>query len=258
MTTIEVQDLSKSFYPPLRLRHWIMARGTPINALNNISFKVGAGEIMGLLGPNGAGKSTILKILSTLVLPDTGTVFINNFDIVTQAQQAKNSIGWVNGDDRSLYWRLSGRDNLEFFASLYDLKPTEASYRINELLTLLDIERPHQPVAEYSSGMKHRLNLARTLLPNPAILLLDEPTKSLDPNSAESIRYFIKELATHYKKTIIIATHNLAEAAVLCDRIGLIQHGQLKACGTMSELRAQTNAPQESELEEIYKRVIRD
>ncbi|MFC1525071.1 ABC transporter ATP-binding protein [Planctomycetota bacterium] len=252
MPFIEVSNLTKHFKPALRLRHLLFwPRGKPIKALDNIRFQLDEGKILGLVGANGAGKSTLLKIISTLVLPDSGTINIGGVNAINQPEQAKQLLSWVSGEERSLYWRLSGRANLEFFAAF---SAQHAHERINELLQLLEIERPEQRIAEYSTGMKHRLNLARGLLANPRLLLLDEPTKSLDPSSSHKLRQFIKaELAQQQKKTIIMATHNLAEAESLCDVIGIIDRGEMKFCGRLAELRTMLKASNDANLETIYR-----
>lgn len=258
MSFVEIINLTKSFRPTLRLRHLLSwPRGGPIKVLDSVTFQVTRGEIFGLIGPNGTGKSTLLRIMATLILPDTGSVRINEIDIIHASEKAKEFIGLVSGEERSLYWRLSARQNLEFFSPFYNITRHEARQRINELFTLLEITAPEQRLAEYSTGMRHRLNLARGLLHNPPLLLLDEPTKSLDPTSAQKLRRFIKEELVHrQRKTIILATHNLAEAEELCDRVGIISQGRLRLCGTISELRQMVKAPPETDLEEIYQRAM--
>lgn len=254
MPFVEVTNLTKLFKPALRLRNLLFwPRGKTIKALDNINFSLEESQILGLVGANGAGKSTLLKVLSTLILPDNGTINIGKVNALNQPDKAKRLLSWVSGEERSLYWRLSGRANLDFFAAFYNLTPQQARQRIDELLTLLEIERPEQRIAEYSTGMKHRINLARGLLANPRLLLLDEPTKSLDPASSHKLRQLIKaELAQKQKKTIILATHNLAEAESLCDVIGIIDQGEMKCYGTLTELRTMLKAPASANLETIY------
>src|SRR3989338_2498774 len=142
-------------------------------ALKGINLQVKEGEIFCLLGPNGSGKTTLLKILATLILPTGGTAYINGFEIISQPMAVKASIGLVTGEERSFYWRLTGRENLEFYATLYNLRPGIAKDRINYLINLLKIESPDRRVGEYSAGMKQRLGIARGLLHDPSVLLMD-------------------------------------------------------------------------------------
>src|SRR3990172_8165098 len=163
-------------------------------ALKNVNLQIRHGEIVALLGPNGAGKTTLLKILSTLVLPTSGTAYVKGYEIVRCEDDVKKSIGLVTGEERSFYWRLTGRQNLEFFAALYGLRPDEAKPRIDALLEQLDLSAAADNMFySYSSGMKQKLALVRGLLCNPAVLFLDEPTKSVDVMTARDLRGFIKE-----------------------------------------------------------------
>lgn len=216
-----------------------------ICVLNEVSFEVKQGEIFGIIGPNGAGKTTLLKILSTLILPTKGTAHINGYDIVKEQIKVKVSIGLVTGDERSFYWRLTGRKNLEFFATFYNIPKKLAKERIDYLTDLIKIENIDKRVAEYSSGMKQRLGIARSLLHNPPVLLMDEPTKSLDPGNAYDLRLFMKEdLSKKEGKTIIIATHNLNEAKQICDNVCLLNQGKM------------FNLPRDGDLEEIYNKFV--
>ncbi len=198
------------------------------------------GTLFGLLGPNGAGKTTMIKLLSTLLLPEEGTAYVNGFDITKQANQVRSSIGVVTGGERGLYWRLTGRENLLFFARLYGVREDKARPRIDELLKLVELDdRANDNVEKYSRGMKQRLHLIRGLVHDPPILLMDEPTLGLDPNSAVVIREFIKEkLQKDQGKTILLTTHYMEEADQLCDQIAVIDHGKIIAHGTPGELKA--------------------
>ncbi len=258
MAFVEVNNLTKHFKPALRLRHLLFQpKGSTITALDNVSFSLEAGQILGLVGANGAGKSTLLKMLSTLILPDKGMINIDGVNAIKQPEKAKRLLAWVSGEERSLYWRLSGRANLEFFAAFYNLPKDKIDKRIDELLARLEIERPDQRIAEYSSGIKHRLNLARGLLANPRLLLLDEPTKSLDPTSGHKLRQFIKDdLAQQEKKTIIIATHNLHEAEEICDTIAIMDKGRIKLSGTLAQLIEKVKASPAAGIEELYHKAL--
>lgn len=253
---VETQGLTKYFPSRITLgktlRH-VFGRGEEIMALEDVTFGVDQGEIFGLIGPNGAGKTTLLKILATLILPSKGHVRIAAHDVVGEPVAVRKCIGLVSGEERSFYWRLSGRRNLEFFATYYNLSKKSAHPRIDKLIELLEISAPDRMVGKYSSGMKQRLALARGLLHDPPVVLMDEPTKSLDPGSAEKLRRFVKEyLCLNGKKTIIWATHNLQEAEKECDRIGLINQGRLIAVGTMEELRVKAGLGRSACLEEVY------
>ena len=206
-------------------------------AVEGVNLTVQAGSVLAILGPNGAGKTTLLRILAGLVLPSAGDAHICNLDVIQGEARAKGVVGISLGDDRSLYARLSGQQNLEFFAALHGLSRREARQRIDEVSNVLEIPLD-QTVQESSSGIRQRLLIARALLHDPAVLLLDEPTKSLDPASAQGLRDFIKErLARHLGKTVVIATHNLAEAESLGDQIAIMKRGRIRGCGTLDVLR---------------------
>ncbi len=219
------------------LRH-PFRRPEKIRALRGVDLQVRPGEIFGLLGPNGAGKTTLLKILCCLVLPDAGRATIHGHE-TTHEKRVKPLIGLVNTDERSFYWRLSGRENLRFFAVLYDVPRESTETRIGELLELVDMSRAaDQRFAEYSAGMKQRLAIARALLHDPPVLMMDEPTRSLDPAASLHLRSFIgQELRTRAAKTIVLATHNLAEADSLCDRLAILVEGRIRETGTPAEIR---------------------
>ena len=209
-----------------------------VEALRGVDLHVKTGEIFGLLGPNGAGKTTLVKILSCLVLPDRGRAVVGGED-VRHEDKVKPRIGLVHSDERSFYWRLSGRENMRFFARLYDVPSRVLNGRIDELLTRVDLtEAADRRFSDYSSGMKQRLAVARALLHDPPILLMDEPTRSLDPAASLALRSFIRdELKGRDGKTILLATHNLREAEVLCDRIAILVQGTVRQIGTVAEVR---------------------
>jgi ABC-2 type transport system ATP-binding protein len=206
-------------------------------ALDGVNLTVKAGSVLAILGPNGAGKTTLLRILAGLVLPSAGNAKICGLDIIQENGRARSLVGVSLGDDRSLYARLSGRRNLEFFAALHGMSRREAQQRIDELGNVLEIPLD-QSVQASSAGIRQRILIARALLNDPSVLLLDEPTKSLDPASAQNLRGFIRErLARHLGKTVIIATHNLGEAELLGDEIAIMKQGRIRACGTLDVLR---------------------
>ena len=206
-------------------------------AVEGVNLSVQTGSVLAILGPNGAGKTTLLRILAGLALPSSGDARICGLDVIQEEGRARGLVGVSLGDDRSLYARLSGRRNLEFFGALHGLSRPEARQHIDEVSNVLEIPLD-QTVQACSSGIRQRLLIARALLHDPAVLLLDEPTKSLDPASAQGLRSFIKErLARHLGKTVVIATHNLAEAESLGDQIAIMKRGRIRGCGTLDVLR---------------------
>lgn len=255
--TVEIDGLTKYF--PARMTFGntlenIFGRQKPIVALEDVTFKVGQGEIFGLIGPNGAGKTTLLKILATLILPSKGSARVKGYEVAARPDAVRGYIGLVSSEDRSLYWRLSGKQNLEFFAAFCGLPKRLARSKIDELSQLLDIPAPDRMVGKYSAGMKQRLSLARGLLHDPAILLMDEPTRSLDPGGAGYLCTFARDYLCGKKgKTIIWATHSLPEAQSTCDRIGLLNRGRIIAQGSLDELRQRTGLQRTASLDDIYK-----
>ena len=239
--TVETSRLSKTYIRRKSIRDWFTHPSMPsekVEALKDVDLHIEKGEIFGFLGPNGAGKTTLLKILSCLILPTRGTATVNGFD-TRHEKKVKQSIGLVTSDERSFYWRLSGVENLKFFARLYNLPSEKISGRVQELIGRMELnDVAGRPFMSYSSGMKQRLSIARALLHNPPILFMDEPTKSLDPQNAINIREFVKEeLNGAEGKTIILATHNLREAEILCDRIAIIAEGVIKEIGTVERIK---------------------
>jgi ABC-2 type transport system ATP-binding protein len=238
---IEGFQLEKSFAKKRSLKElFTNPFGSPgfVRALRGVDLHVKTGEIFGLLGPNGAGKTTLVKILSCLVLPDRGRALIGGVD-VRHENDVKARLGLVHSDERSFYWRLSGRDNLRFFARLYDVPGKRIESRIDELLRKVDlVDAAPRRFSDYSSGMKQRLAIARALLHDPPILLMDEPTRSLDPAASLSLRALIRdELKARDGKTILLATHNLHEAEALCERTAILVQGQVRQIGTIAEIR---------------------
>ena len=236
---IETLNLTKTFKGSNGLFRR-SANGQPdswIRAVDGLSLTVEAGSVLAILGPNGAGKTTLLRILAGLVLPTSGHASVCGLDVIQEEDHVKGMVGVSLGDDRSLYARLSGRRNLDFFAALHGLSRREATQRIDELGRILEIPLD-QSVQASSAGIRQRILIARALLHDPSVLLLDEPTKSLDPASAQSLRGFIREsLARHLGKTVLIATHNLAEAELLGDEIAIMKQGRICGRGTLDALR---------------------
>jgi len=225
--------------------------------LKDINLEVKSGEIFAIVGPNGVGKTTLIKILCGLILPTSGNTWVCGYDIVKDEYKVKSRIGLVTGYERSFYWRLTGRQNLHFFAKLYGLSKLDIIKRINELSSLLDIEEElDKRFQKCSSGFKQRLAIARGLLSNPEVLFMDEPTRSLDPVASKNLRIFIKEdLCWRQKRTIFFSTHDLYEAEFLADRIALIHKGRIIDSGTLQELRSNVDKDKAT-LEEIFEYYI--
>ena len=234
MAAIEVSKLKRSFKASLG----VLKRKTKIiNAVDGISFDVQKGELFGLLGPNGAGKTTTVKMLTTLLIPSGGSARIADMDVVRDAEKIRSHIGFIFGGERGLYWRLSGIDNLRYFASLYYVDPDIAKKRIPYLMELVGLEdRGKEKVEGYSRGMKQRLHIARALIHDPEILFLDEPTIGLDPVGARELRQMVLDLQSE-KKTILLTTHYMFEADALCQRIAVINHGKIIALDTPTNLK---------------------
>ena len=250
--TIETFDLTKKFPRSKNPLTKIFSKsGEEVTAVNQVNFKVREGELFGILGPNGAGKTTLIKLLCTLLLPTEGTAHICGYDIIKEEDRVKESITLVTGEERSFYWRLTGRQNLLFFASLQNLSKSKSNERIEELLTILDLkEFADKRFESYSTGMKQKFSIVRGLLTDPEVLFMDEPTRSLDPTAAYRTREFIKKrIVKGEKKTIFFATHNLSEATRLCDRIAIINNGEIKVCATLRELQKMIQEPHKIILE---------
>ncbi len=237
---VEVRGLVKRFPDRRGWREGIRHPfgGTKTEVLHGISLSVQAGEFFGVLGPNGAGKSTLFKILATLVLPDDGTVRIAGVDPVADPNAVRRLLTPVVPDDRSLYWRLTGRQNLELYAALYRVAPASVDTEVDQILESVGLTEAAEKMAgTYSSGMKQRLLIARALLGRPKVLLLDEPTRSLDPVGARDFREFLRtELVKRRGCTVLLATHNAEEAFGLCDRVAVLDKGTFVALGPTQEL----------------------
>lgn len=227
---IETWDIAKTYRAPFRglsVSWWSPAA---VEALRGITIQIARGEIFGLLGPNGAGKTTMLRLLATLIVPTRGGGRIDGADLVGQAASVRRAVAYASGDERGFYGRLSGHENLEFFAGLLGLPPRDAGRRVDDVLEQLDLgPMARRPVAQYSRGMRQRLCIARALLGTPRVLLLDEPTRSLDPVMATGFRRLVCRLSTDTAMTIVLASHDLAEAEQLCHRVAVLRHGSLCA-----------------------------
>lgn len=229
---ILIKNLTKSY------RRQIKNKGIKyekIIAIDNLNLTIKKGEIFGFIGPNGAGKTTTLKILSTLIIPDHGSVTIDGYDLIKEPDLIKRNIGLLTGEFvRSLYWRLTVKQNLKFFANLKEIK--DSDNKINELIHLFRLEeQKNEQVMKLSTGMKHKLALAVGLLHDPKVLFLDEPLTGIDPVTAYEIKGLIKNKFTD--KTIIWASHNLYEVEEMCHKIALVNNGKIILEGDPNSLK---------------------
>jgi len=245
MSAISIRNLSKTYpvgFPRVRAFFRRPVK-EPVEALREVSFTVDTGEIFGLIGRNGAGKTTLTKIVATLVQPTTGNVSVRGHDSVDHDEQVRREIGLATAEERSFYWRLTAEQNLMFFARLHGLSDRAAKRRIKELFTQLELDEvARRRFGELSTGNKQRLAVARALLPDPPVLLLDEPTRSLDPLAAARMRDMIRSLAKQdLPVTIFLTSHNLAEVETLCARVAIISRGRIRAIDTPKNLRDLTS-----------------
>lgn len=231
---IETQELSKKF------DNFLAVRG--------VSLQLKAGEVLALLGPNGAGKTTTVRMLTSILAPTSGWARVAGYDVVSQAKQVRASVG-VLTEQHGLYARMFADEYLDFFGQIYRLDSTRRSARSKELLIRFGLypDRKRR-IGEYSKGMRQKLALARAMLHEPPVLLLDEPTSAMDPESAHLVRDSIRALRSA-ERAIIICTHNLAEAEALADQIAIIRRGRIIACGTPSALKARLLGPAEYQVD---------
>lgn len=241
MTAISIRNLSKTYPVPFRRLREFFRRPVkdPVEALRDVSFAVETGEIFGLIGRNGAGKTTLTKIVATLVQPTTGTVAVRGNDSVTHDERVRREIGLATAEERSFYWRLTSEQNLLFFARLHGLSDRVSKQRIKDLFAQLELDEvARRRFGELSTGNKQRLAVARAMLSSPPVLLLDEPTRSLDPLAAARMREMIRALAEQDPPvTILLTSHNLAEVETLCARVAVISRGRIRAIDTPKNLR---------------------
>jgi ABC-2 type transport system ATP-binding protein len=250
---IEVTGLTKVFEKGRRTI-WQRLRREPdmretFVAVNGIDLRVERGEIFGVLGPNGAGKTTTLRMLATLLEPTSGEVKILGIDVKTNPRDIRANLGAMLSGERSLYWKLTARENLEYFAALYHVPPKETGPRIDAALVAVKLaDRADDYVERYSTGMRQRLALARALLPDPPLVILDEPTVGLDPQAARDLRDRVRELKRQ-GRTVLLTTHYMEEADQLCDRVAIIDHGEIVALDTPAALKRRIRAEEVVTLE---------
>jgi ABC-2 type transport system ATP-binding protein len=227
--------------------------------LQNIHLSVKGEEILALVGPNGAGKTTLLKIFASLIMPTGGKALVCGYDVMREPIQAKRKIGFLPSEERSFYWRLSGIHNLRFFASLHNIRGKESNSKIKAALEAVGLkDKGNVPFKEYSSGMKQALGIARTVLHDPPVLLLDEPTRSLSPDVARKAQELIHNKAIKEGKTILISSHNLTEVEELADRIAVLHHGTIKALGSLNDLKTQAGLSQSTDMDTLFEHFTND
>jgi len=253
VAAVETKDLVKVFERGRRTI-WQRIRREPdkrdrFRAVDGIDLVVEPGEIFGLLGPNGAGKTTTMKMLATLLIPTSGTIRVLGIDPMERPREVRARLGAMLSGERSLYWKLTGRENLEYFAALYHVPPRETKARIANVLAAVKlVDRAEDYVERYSTGMRQRLALARALLPDPPLVVLDEPTVGLDPQASRDLRDRVRELKSQ-GRTVLLTTHYMEEADQLCDRVAIIDHGRIVALDTPAALKRTIRAEEVVHLE---------
>ena len=247
---IRVEDLCKTYQVRQR-KGLFKSERRLVEALNKVDLEVKAGEIFGLLGPNGAGKTTLIKILTTLLLPTSGEAWVNGYHVQRDENKVRASVGCMLMGERGLYWKLTGRENLEYFGALYHLNQARRKRRSDEIIALLNLaDIADRTVETYSSGQKMKLAFGKALVNDAPLLVLDEPTNTLDVPSASELRAIVRDLNTQ-GKTIVYTTHIMVEAETLCNRVAIIDRGQLLALGTVRELKADLQQDQVTHFEGV-------
>jgi len=237
---IEIKNVSRTYNGTVGV---VKKKKELVTAVKDMSFDVYKGEIFGLLGPNGAGKTTTIKMMTTLLTPTSGSMTILGYDCKKNPKAIRPRINFVFGGERNLYWRLSAKDNLEFFADLYLVPRSKQKKIIPEILKRVGLyDKKDRKVEAFSKGMKQRLQIAKALLNEPEILFLDEPTIGLDPVGARDLRGIIRDIASN-NTTVVLTTHYMPEAEELCDRIAIVNQGELVALNKVSGLREMINEP---------------
>lgn len=238
---IEVKNLSKQF--------------KKVNAVDNISFTVNEGEIVGLLGENGAGKTTTLRMLATMLKPTGGTAVINGFDIIQEPSKVRGNIGILFGGEVGLYDRLTAKENIKYFAELNGMSKEETEKSIEYLSNMLDMnEYLNRRVGKFSRGMKQKVAIARSIVHEPGVMLFDEPTAGLDVTASRIVQDFILKCRQE-KKAIVFSSHSMSEVEKLCDRIVIIHKGRILETGTVDDLKSKYNS---DDMEDIFMRLVGD
>lgn len=254
---IEIINLNRDYQTKIGI---IKQKKITVNAIKNITFSVSSGEIFGILGPNGAGKTTLIKVMTTLLFPTSGTVNILGYDVVKQDKEIRPRINFVFGGERSLYGRVSAEDNLQFFCDQYLIPRKYQKDLIEKLLKKVNLyDKKKYNVETFSRGMKQKLHIARSLINNPDIIFLDEPSIGLDPIASKELKILIKELSLQ-GKTIILTTHIMSEAEELCDRFAILNRGQLIDLGNFDYFKQKYKDDDyvEPNLADIYVKIVEE
>lgn len=241
-----VDGVAKSFPQSFDLPAYLRARGAvpQREVLRDVFLDAAPGEVVGLLGANGAGKTTLLKMIAAIVLPSSGVVTVGGIDTSRRPMQARRLLGFAPADHRSFYYRLTAMQNLQYFGTMAGIAPDALAGRIAATMRFVDLDEDlNRTFSVFSSGMRHRLAIARALLHDPALVLLDEPTHSLDPVHAAQLRTFIRNRLARSGKTIVVSTNMLDEAWELCDRVAVLREGRIAAFDAPSRLRAHMRVP---------------
>lgn len=241
---ILIENIKMNFPLPKRYKDYIFRpfQGSEkFIALKNINLLINAGDRVAFLGINGAGKTTLLKLIGGLLYPSCGNITIDSFDTMQHNLKARKAVGFVLNEERSFYWRLTGRQNLEFFGNLDNITGFKLNNKVEELLNLVGLGKGGDKlVATYSSGMKQRLAIARGLLSDPQILILDEPTRALDPAAVEDVKTLIaKNIHEDVKRTLLIATHRFDEAEALCNKVCVMRCGEVLAFNSIKDIKTE-------------------
>lgn len=236
---LEVKNLTKKF--------------KDVTVVENLSFKVEAGEVVGLLGENGAGKTTTLRMISTMLKVSSGEIKVNDFDATKEADKVRGEIGILFGGEVGLYDRLTGRENIQYFGNLFGMKDDQVSRRIDELASEFGmIEYINKRVGKFSRGMKQKVSIARSIVQNPSVMLLDEPCTGLDVSATRIVHHFIKKCQSE-NKTILFSSHSMVEVEKLCDRVIIIHKGKLIENATVQELKEKYK---NEDLEDVFVSLI--
>jgi ABC-type multidrug transport system ATPase subunit len=234
---LQVESVSKTFPRP-PLLHRLLVRGASdaaVEVLRQVDLTVARGEVVGLVGPNGAGKSTLIRIIATVLDLTSGRVTVDGHDVRQQPLEVRRRLGLVLSDERSMYWRLNGRQNLEFFGRMSGLDRRESLRRTDALLERFDLAHRDRMVYAYSSGMRARLAIARAIIHDPPLLVLDEPTRSLDPVATRDVGEIIRDLAAR-QVAVLLSSHRLDEIEKVCDRIVVLTSGSVRYSGTIDDV----------------------
>ncbi len=234
---LTVSDVSMTYDPPHGVMRWLSrsASAEPVKALDGVSLGVERGEVVGLVGPNGAGKTTLIKAITTLLVPTAGTITLDGILLDADNPDMRRRFGLVLPEERSFYWRLTGRQNLNFFAALAGLERSVADSRIDRIMEERGLAHRDKAVFGYSSGMRAQLAIARAILHQPDLIVLDEPTRSLDPVAGAAVCDDLRQMAAE-GRAILMASHRLDEVVSVCDRVLALAGGRIRWQGTAAEI----------------------